>query len=246
MMNKAAYGAFCECRDNFRAITQDIQNSLPNLQELQQTLIDSREGPHYHVDTPVVYNNALDDINEDSDIRLIFVADNPGRREQSVLNRRYLIGPSGKIAETFFRNEPALGIDFRKNVIILNKTPVHTPRTACLKELCLLGGEKLRAAIDDSQVKMAALLSDFFNALHIPVWISGYSEMRKRGVFEQYTSAVRDLLQRGIIDKNNVFLYRHFSMNQFTIDLRQKIREGESAGDALRRIGSAYRDRILQ
>jgi hypothetical protein len=244
-MTRADYGAFCRCRDDFRAIVHGIQNAVPDLQELQQTLIASREGPHYQVDTPIVYNTALDEVTEDSDIRLIFVADNPGRREQSAENRRYLVGPSGKIAENFFKNEPRLGIDFRKNVIILNKTPVHTPRTICLKDLCALGGKRLKTAIDESEAKMAALLADFFTALRVPVWISGYSEMRKNGVFERYTSSLRDLFRHGALDKNKVFLYRHFSMNQFTIDLRQKIQPGESAADALHRIGADHRDRVL-
>jgi hypothetical protein len=246
MTGKADYGAFCRCRDDFRAIVRDIQNAIPDLQELQQILIASRAGPDYHVDTPVVYNTALDEVNEDSDIRLIFVADNPGRREQAAKNRRYLVGHSGKIADNFFKNEPRLGIDFRKNVIILNKTPVHTPRTICLKDLCVLGGNRLKAVLDESEAKMAALLAGFFAALRAPVWISGYSEMRKNGVFERYTLSLRDLLRHGALDKNSVFLYRHFSMNQFTIDLRQKIQPGESVASALHRIGAAYRDRILQ
>jgi hypothetical protein len=246
MINRADYRAFCKCRDDFRALVSDIHNAFPDLRKLQQTLIDSREGPHYTVDTPVVYNNALDDVTEDSDIRLIFVGDNPGRREQDAANRRYLVGPSGKIAETFFRNEPALGIDFRKNVIILNKTPVHTPRTICLKELRSLGGAKLQAVLSESEAQMAALLAGFFSTLRTPVWISGYSEMRKNGVFAQYTASLCDLLNRGSLDRDSLFLYRHFSMNQFTIDLRQKIHPDESVACALQRIGAAYRDRILQ
>jgi hypothetical protein len=144
-----------------------------------------------------------------------------GRREQAAENHRYLVGPSGKIADNFFKNEPRLGIDFRKNVIILNKTPVHTPRTICLKDLCVLGGNRLKAVLDESEAKMAALLAGFFAAL-------------------------RDLLRHGALDKNSVFLYRHFSMNQFTIDLRQKIQPDESVASALHRIGAAYHDRILQ
>jgi hypothetical protein len=69
--------------------------------------------------------------------------------------------------------------------------------------------------------------------------------MKPKGVFERYTSALQDLLRRGALDRDSVFLYRHFSMNQFTIDLRQKIHCGESAADALRRIGAEYRERIL-
>jgi hypothetical protein len=244
-MKRAEYEAFCECRNNFRAITGEIEAALPDLRDFQQRLIDQRTGPRYNVDTPVVYNMALDDVDHDADIKLILVGDNPGRREQAAENRRYLVGPSGKIAESFFKREAALRIDFRKNVIILNKSPIHTPRTADLKDLCRLGGERMRRLIDASQTKMANLLADFFCALHIPIWITGYSEMKKRGVFERYTADLEDLVRRGVIDGESVFLYRHFSMNQFTIDLRQKMRPDESIEEVLRGIGAEYRERIL-
>jgi hypothetical protein len=245
-MNKNAYKTFCECRNNFRAITDDIQNALPYLRKFQQRLIDSRPGPAYHVDTPVVYNTALDDVDESADIRLILVGDNPGRREQMAENRRYLVGQSGKIAENFFKLEPELSIDFRKNVIILNKTPVHTARTAELKELCGLGGEEIKHVVDASQMKMAGLLADFFRALRVPIWICGYSEMKRSGIFAAYTGALRVLIMNGTLDKNSIFIYRHFSMNQFTIDLRKKMSEyGTGAVETLRRIGTEYRERIL-
>ncbi|MDR1362968.1 MAG: hypothetical protein LBJ35_02830 [Spirochaetaceae bacterium] len=245
-MNKQEYKSFCECRDKFRAIVEDIKNTLPDLQKIQQHLIDTRDGPAYQVDTPVVYNTALDDVDESAEIRLILVGDNPGRREQMSENRRYLVGPSGKIAENFFKRETELMIDFRKNVIILNKTPAHTPRTIELKELCVIGGEKMKQVIDDSQIKMARLLADFFCVLRVPVWITGYSEMKKRGIFETYAAETQDLIRRGDLDKNNVFLYRHFSMNQFTIDLRKKTRLDDACvAETLRRIGTGYRRKIL-
>ncbi|MDR2659066.1 MAG: uracil-DNA glycosylase family protein [Spirochaetaceae bacterium] len=239
-MKQAEYKAFCECKNKFKAIIEDIQKELPDLQEIQQRLMGDLQG--YTVRTPVVYNEALDDVTENDDIRLILIGDNPGRREQE--KRRYLVGPSGKIAESFF--ERTLSIDFRKNIIILNKTPVHTPRTAGLKELCRVGGEKLKLVIDDSQIKMARLAADFFCALHVPIWICGYSEMKKNGIFESYTAALRGLILSGIVDKNSVYIYRHFSMNQFTIDLRQKMQKYASgAVETLRRIGTEYREKIL-
>ncbi|MDR0410065.1 MAG: uracil-DNA glycosylase family protein [Spirochaetaceae bacterium] len=244
-MNHQEYKAFCGCRDRFRAITEAIQRQLPELREIQQALIE-RDGYSYCVDTSVVYNAALDEVGADADIRLILVGDNPGRREQMAENRRYLVGPSGKIAENFFRQEPALAIDFRKNVIILNKTPVHTPRTAGLKDLCALGGEKIERGIRDSQVEMARLLADFSRALRVPIWITGYSEMKKRGIFGTYTAEIQNLIQSGLLDKNSIFLYRHFSMNQFTIDLRQKARlYGLGTAETLHHAGTEYRERIL-
>jgi hypothetical protein len=204
------------------------------------------------VETPVVYNNALDDVARDGEIKLILVADNPGRREQAAANRRYLVGPSGKITEKFFRDNPSLGIDFRKNVIILNKTPIHTPRTADLRQLCRTEGALegiLAAALAESQRFMARLLLEFHESLAgggkiPPVWITGYSEMGKKGVFSVYTDELKAVYGENSL-KKAVFLYRHFSMNQFTIDLKRQTLPGEPLTRTLRRVGTAYRQRFL-
>jgi hypothetical protein len=248
-VNDTAWSQFEKARIRYRGEIKKMLRKMPQLQALQQKLVDSRS-PSYIIETPVVYNEALDDVLRESEIRLILVADNPGRREQAAENRRYLIGPSGKIAEKFFRDNPALGIDFRKNVIILNKTPIHTPRTVELRELCRLGGESLKTALDNSQRFMAGLLFDFHKALvsgnkkTLPVWITGYSEMKKGGVFEAYTEELKAIYGDNVL-MNSVFLYRHFSMNQFTIDLKQRAIPGESLTKTLKRIGTAYRERFL-
>ncbi|MDR2743325.1 MAG: hypothetical protein LBB98_14410 [Treponema sp.] len=245
-MNKRAWVSFSAVRERYRAWIEDLRRNLPDLGVFQQHLVNRRTGPAYTVETPIVYNEALDEVTPDGDIRLILVADNPGRREQAAENRRYLVGPAGKLAEKFFRENPALDIDFRKNVLILNKTPIHTPRTAELAELRRLGGGTIAEAIVSSQEVMARLLSAFHEALApIPVWITGYSEMRTGGVFETYTDTIRSWYKRHPKRKTELFFYRHFSMNQFTIDFHQKILPGENAGETLIRIGTAYRERIL-
>jgi hypothetical protein len=227
-------------------VVDDLIRELPGLAAVQQKLVNRRAGPAYTVETPVVYNGALDSIDAGDDLRLILVADNPGRREQAAENRRYLVGPSGKLAEKFFRENLALGIEFRKNVLILNKTPIHTPRTVELAELCRLGGEEVAEAVIASQEAMARLLSAFHEALApVPVWIIGYSEMRTGGIFEAYTETIRAWYKRRPKRKTELFFYRHFSMNQFTIDLRRQAREGEGRADTLARMGAAYRERIL-
>jgi hypothetical protein len=245
-VTKSAWAAFCGARDHFREALERFNRDLHGLKNLQQRLVDGRSGPAYTVETALVYNQALDEVGPADEIRLILVGDNPGRREQAA--RRYLVGPSGKIAEGFFRSAAELGIDMRKNVLILNKTPVHTPRTADLKELCRLGGAELTGAVAGTQRFMASLLLEFQRALGgtaaPPVWITGYSEMKGRGVFGPYTRALGELYA-GTPLGGSVFLYRHFSMNQFSIDLRQQTREGESVQTALDRIGRSYRMRIL-
>jgi hypothetical protein len=251
-MNRDKWNKFVKIRDNFRRVTEELSASLPELKSVQQAFADSRpEGKNaaYAVETPVVYNTALDDVNISDEIKLILVADNPGRREQAAENIRYLVGPSGKIARKFFSDNPELEIDFRKNVIILNKTPIHTPRTVELRQLCRLGEEMglpgLSSALEESQKKMAKLLLEFHEALDVQVWITGYSEMKKGGIFEVYTENLKELYAKKTDLYKQLFFFRHFSMNQFTIDLKQQTLEGESLTKSLNRIGAAYRYRIL-
>jgi len=252
-MNKTTWKSFKEAREEFREMTEQLSQSLPNLQKIQQQFVNSRSSKTasktsgsnsvYKVETPVVYNTALDDITIDDEIKLILVADNPGRREQAAENKRYLVGPSGKIAAKFFNDNPVLGIDFHKNVIILNKTPIHSPRTIELRELCRLAGDNsITSALETSQRVMAELLIRFHKALSCPVWITGYSEMRKGGLFETYTECLKGL-QKDFF--KHIFVYRHFSMNQFTIDLKQQALPGENVVKTLKRIGGAYRERVL-
>ena len=227
-------------------MVDETAKELPKLQSIQQKFIDGRSGNvSYKVETPVVYNCALDDITINSDIKLILVADNPGRREQAAENRRYLVGPSGKIAAKFFRDNPALGIDFYKNVIILNKTPIHSPRTLELRELCKLGGDTVAQEIKKSQISMAKLLLDFHETFAVPVFIIGYSEMKKGGIFEAYTTELKIQYEQKPQMYKQLFFFRHFSMNQFTIDLKKQALPEESVADSLVRIGSGYRQRIL-
>ena len=262
-MTQTAWSRCKKARDRYRREISKLLEHMPQLLALQQNLVNSREilgsGPAYPVETPIVYNSALDELNAGSEIHLILVADNPGRREQIAENRRYLVGPSGKIADKFFRDNPALGIDFRKNVIILNKTPIHTPRTIELKKLCTLGGTALETALEKSQRLMARLLLEFHEALAchngrskngtghagtIPVWICGYSEMKKNGVFAAYTDELKAIYGNTGL-KESVFLYRHFSMNQFTIDLNRQAAPGETLQQSLCRIGETYRKKFL-
>jgi hypothetical protein len=242
-MKAGVWKKFAAARDRYRESVEQLSRSLPNLRQIQQKLVDTRSGPSYTVETPVVYNEALDETDPRDEIKLILVADNPGRREQAAENRRYLVGPSGKIAQRFFLEEPSLGIDFHKNVLILNKTPIHTPRTAELRKLCLLGGPAVSAAITQSQLGMVKILEEFYQALApVPVWIIGYSEMKKRGVFEAYTEALK---KTPAALSAELFFYRHFSMNQFTIDLYKQAKRGETTPKTLDRIGTAYRKRVL-
>ncbi|MDR2095630.1 MAG: uracil-DNA glycosylase family protein [Treponema sp.] len=255
-MDSNAWRQFCMVREGFRKLTESLDRELPYLKTMQQEMVNLRSGSGsgYSIERPVVYNHALDEVRQDDDLKLILVADNPGRREQE--NGHYLVGPSGKIAEKFFHDNPHLGIDFRKNVIILNKTPIHTPRTVELRTLGKIdtGGidkahsEAFENAFLRSQRAMAVLLLQLHTALSgtpVPVWIIGYSEMKKNGVFETYTKTLQDIYQNEPERKEEILLFRHFSMNQFKIDFNRQAIPPETPGETLDRIGRAYRKRIL-
>jgi hypothetical protein len=223
----------------FRTFTAQLEKDAAFLRPLQQRIIDEDYSGKYTVKRGVVFNESLDDISAKTRIDIILVGDNPGRREQET--GRYLIGPSGKLAENFFRTHPLLDISFRENVLILNKTPLHTPRTADLKKLITLGGDAAARLVMESQARMVSVLKQFFIALSpVKIWVIGYSEMKNGGVFEPYTASLFNELPH-----DSLFFFRHFSMNQFSIDYAKKRNDwlGGSDWDALDAIGAQYRER---
>lgn len=264
-MTAAAWEAFSAAREDFRGAVARLAASLPGLRAAQQRLVDEREGGSFPVDTPVVYNGALDDLRPEDEIKIILVADNPGRREQAAENRRYLVGPSGKLADGFFRAHPELGVDFRAHVAILNKTPIHTPRTAELRELGRIGGPEVARAIADSQAEMARLIRAFHLALNrgraepVQLWIIGYSELGKGKLFEPFAKALSAAYPASGAGepsggaegfgaaslRASLLLFRHFSMNQFSVDIRKRALPGEPIGATLARVGGEYRARVF-
>jgi hypothetical protein len=68
--------------------------------------------------------------------------------------------------------------------------------------------------------------------------------MKRNGVFEAYTNELK-AIYGGTDLRDMVFLYRHFSMNQFTIDLKRQAAGGEPLDRTLERIGTAYREKFL-
>jgi hypothetical protein len=201
-------------------------------------LADAR-GYDYRVETPIVYNSALDDIDAAASARIVLVGDNPGLNEQRADRRAYLVGQSGRLAEGLFKRE--LGMDFRRDALILNKTPVHTPKT---KELAGLL-PAFAPLLEESQEYMAGLALRVASALKAQIWVIGYSELGKRGLFRVWAEAFARFARSSTpglaFDLEKVLVFRHFSMNQFSGDLKRRRAPGESAMEALRRIGAEYR-----
>lgn len=232
------------------------------LAQLQKEAADADGNPAYSLETPVVFNQALGDVTGADDIRLIIVGDNPGKDEQLSRNRRYLVGQAGKLGDGFFRKHPELGIDFRRNVVILNKTPIHTAKTKQLSYILKHGGPRFAALFSASQEWMARETAALRRALGCGLWLVGYGELRQKGLFAAYAAALTRAERAGhdesaghadspgararpARDTDAVRLYQHFSMNRFSIDLAARSDPALGLAENLRRIGVAHRREIL-
>lgn len=246
-MTKEQFIEFCRIRDEFKTYVDELSAHASSwLFPLQEQLRKIQGYSDYSVETPVVYNRALDDVTAADTIQFIIVADNPGKNEQLGKNQRYLVGQSGKLARSWFKAE--LGLDFENQAVIINKTPIHTPKTAELRLLRKLAGQRLAeldALLAESQMKMADFAFRMHSFLDCYLWISGYGELNKRGLFTPWAEALSGYYEntpRSIRQK--VLVFRHFSMNQFAIEYKSN-QTGLTVMEKLEAIGQANRQRIL-
>ena len=153
-MTQQEWDAFSQFRDNFKNQISQWNQFASQLIPLQKAAA-NKDTPNYPIQNPIVYNTALDEITQEDSIKLIVIGDNPGKDEQLNKNLKYLVGQAGKIANGFFVRNPELQIDFRKNVIILNKTPIHSAKTNQLKKFGSFGGPEIDNLIEETQIWMA-------------------------------------------------------------------------------------------
>ncbi len=234
-MELPAYKRLCALRDDFRENVALWRESLPGLLSAQAELASELGEDNYALETSVVYNKALDDVGPDGSIEWIVVADNPGKREQASAMNRYLVGQSGKVMENFFRRE--LGCELRAQALIINKTPVHTPKTAQLK---ILGARHpdLMPVLAQSQVYMARLAVALQEALGAKLWIMGLSELRSGGIFSPWKEAFMEGARgAGPRLQGSVYAFNHFSMGSFSTELKRRRQPDEAIPDAVLRIG---------
>jgi len=197
--------------------------------------------PEYPLENAIVYNTAWDELKPDSEIRLIVIGDNPGKNEQLNANCKYLCGQSGKVAEHFFAAHPELGIDFRKNVMILNKTPIHSAKTDHLRKMAKaspVAAELIRA----SQIVMARMTANLQQALGCPIWMVGYGGLKAGGIFEPYKQTLCDCYQDSPDAWKDILVFQHFSMNCFANDLKKFMASHAemSLGEALNALGAQH------
>ena len=223
-MTNQQWKAFCAFKQEFREICKQWKDEFSEiLKPLQKISANQDKVPEYKIENSIVYNTALDEVTEQDEIKLIVIGDNPGKNEQLEINRKYLVGLSGKIADNFFKKNPELKTDFRKNVIILNKTPIHTAKT---KELLFLSNqnEKIKNLLKESQIWFAKKTVELQITLDCKMWLVGYAEVKNKGIFEDYKKTLLEEYQKTEKGKNayqKFFVFQHFSMNRFLIDLNE-------------------------
>lgn len=249
------FNNFC---NSFKNKVTEWNNQAKSLIVVQNKAKDFFNNVDYELQTPIVYNTALDEITQNDEIKLIVIGDNPGKDEQLAKNQKYLVGQAGKLGNNFFKNHDELGIDFRKNVIILNKTPVHSAKTNHLKKFASFGGKEIEDLIKETQIWMAQetaklhqnLLKVSENKDFPQLWLVGYSELKEKGIFTDYKNELKKQYQTSEESKNawnNVFVYQHFSMNRFSIDLKEFSTENKNLDlkTQLKTLGKKHKDEIF-
>lgn len=251
-----------ECFNKFRNTFKDMviqwNNQAKSLIFVQEKAMEFFKNVDYELQTPIVYNTALDEITQNDEIKLIVIGDNPGKDEQLIKNQKYLVGQAGKLGNSFFKNHDELGIDFRENVIILNKTPIHSAKTNQLKKFATFGGKEIEDLLKETQIWMAQetaklhqmLLQGSENKDFPQLWLVGYSELKEKGIFTDYKNELKKQYQTSEESKNawnNVFVYQHFSMNRFSIDLKEFSTENKNLDlkTQLKTLGKKHKDEIF-
>ena len=257
-MTNFQWECFNKFRNTFKDMVTQWNNQAKSLIIVQEKAMEFFKNVDYELQTPIVYNTALDEITQNDEIKLIVIGDNPGKDEQLAKNQKYLVGQAGKLGNSFFKNHDELGIDFRKNVIILNKTPIHSAKTNQLKKFATFGGKEIENLIKETQIWMAQetanlhqkLLQGSENKDYPQLWLVGYSELKEKGIFTDYKNELKKQYQTSEEAKNawnNVFVYQHFSMNRFSIDLKEFSTENKNLDlkTQLKTLGKKHKDEIF-
>ena len=257
-MTNFQWECFNKFRNTFKDMVTQWNNQAKSLIIVQEKAMDFFKNVDYELQTPIVYNTALDEITQNDEIKLIVIGDNPGKDEQLAKNQKYLVGQAGKLGNNFFKNHDELGIDFRKNVIILNKTPIHSAKTNQLKKFATFGGKEIEDLLKQTQIWMAQetaklhqnLLKGSENKDFPQLWLVGYSELKEKGIFTDYKNELKKQYQTSEEAKNawdNVFVYQHFSMNRFSIDLKEFSTENKNLDlkTQLKTLGKKHKDEIF-
>ena len=81
------------------------------------------------------------------------------------------------------------------------------------------------------------------------LWLVGYSELKKKGIFEDYKNFLKNEYSAFPLAWEKVFVFQHFSMNRFTIDLNDFVKENNLQNQDLflniHQLGSIHKTEIF-
>ena len=81
------------------------------------------------------------------------------------------------------------------------------------------------------------------------LWLIGYSEIKNKGVFIPYRKEFEKYydINQNKSNYDNMFVFQHFSMNRFIIDLNefQKLNQNMKLSDALSYLGNKHKSEIF-
>ncbi len=205
-MTKKQFEQFNIIRVEFKKKVMEVNKKYPYVKDEVLKLSEKA----YNFPFAFVYNKKLDALSQSDNIKYIWVTDNPGLNE--AMEEKYAVGSSGKGAKNFMVGS-GLVEDYDKEVIVLNKTFLHTRVTRDLNKL-----KNFKDIIIENQNYMAKLTIKLVKVFNCPLWILGISNLDK--IFFSYASTLmRDL------DLDNTYLYYHFSQGQFKKAYNKKIKE---------------------
>ena len=69
---------------------------------------------------------------------------------------------------------------------------------------------------------MAHKTAQLHASLNTELWLVGYSELKAKGIFSAYREALKESCSAESWER--VYVFQHFSMNRFTIDLADYIK----------------------
>lgn len=245
-MTDLQWNAFCSFREKYRKLCEKWVQISHKLYLLQLEAA-KKDTPDYVIENSIVYNSAFDKITKEDEIKIIVIGDNPGKEEQQNSKLSYLVGQAGRIAEGFFRKNSELEVDFRKNIIVMNKTPVHTAKTSHLKFVLKNGDSFVKSVVEESQKECAVLTAELQKQLECKIWLVGYSELKEKKIFDGYRKYFFEQYNGDRLNWDRVFVFQHFSMNRFLVDLNdfRKKNPELSLEESLNLIGYGHRDEIF-
>ena len=189
----------------------DLYEEINGIKELEEKKLKTEKG-RYLIENLIVFNKHLEEIADLGKIKYMIVADNPGKDEQLTKNCRYLIGTAGKVTRNYFERNKLVE-NFDSEVLVLNKTPIHTGKTILLKKI-----KNNHSLVVESQRYMADFIYKLHKLLGFELWIIGYSEMKKKGIFAEFLDAVKENYQFDSDLKDKISIFMHFSMGSFQRD----------------------------